>query len=215
MGWCYRVPPRLEAVSDLRLEHAPDELSRSRSSRRTSLVVLGVLAVVVLGVGTWWAVEATRSAAPTPQSGTCIGFATPDSEQLCIRQVEDRARRASITDAQRTEADSRIPDLERVIHRVGLCLDSSGNPCAGGITRRPAVAADTEVALQRLKAAGFGSGSVVRVAREGDPAPVGSLFYAAELPAGGCVVGHIIEVPGGAGGGEVVGKLPSGRCAEA
>ncbi|NGY62432.1 hypothetical protein G7043_26255 [Lentzea sp. NEAU-D13] len=202
-------------MSDLRLEHAPDELPQSRPSRRTSLVVLGVLAVVVLGAGTWWTVEATRSAAPNPQSGTCVGLATPDSERLCIRQAEDRARRAPVTAAQRTDADSRFPDLDRVIHRKGLCLDSSGNPCAGGNTRRSAVAADAEVALQRLKEAGFGAGSVVRVAREGDLAPVGSLFYAAELPTGGCVIGHVIEVPAGAGGGEVVGKLPSGRCAEA
>ncbi|HEX7301757.1 hypothetical protein [Lentzea sp.] len=82
--------------------------------------------------------------------------------------------------------------------------------------RRPVrtpTAAEAEKALRELEEAGFGGGSVVRVARETDPAPAGSLFFAAELPAGGCVVGHLAEVPGGAGSRAVVGKRPDGRCA--
>ncbi|GHH61521.1 hypothetical protein GCM10017774_87810 [Lentzea cavernae] len=108
-----------------------------------------------------------------------------------------------------------MEDLDRVIHRVGLCVDLDGNPCPGAPAKRPPTAAEADAAQQRLKDAGFGSSSVVRVARESDPAPVGSLFYAAEFPAGVCVVGHIIKVPGGAGARVVAGTLPSGGCAEA
>ncbi|GAB2845505.1 hypothetical protein GCM10027200_52100 [Lentzea nigeriaca] len=178
-------------------------------------MALSVLAVMVLGLGAWWIVGAIRPEHPKPQGGTCVGVATPDADQQCLRQAQDSGGRAPITDAQRAEAGSRTPDLDRVIHRVGLCLDASGNPCPGAAVRRAATAADAETAQQRLREAGFGEGSVVRVAREGDPAPMGSLFYAAELPAGACLVGHIIEVPGGAGARVVVGKFPSGRCAEA
>ncbi|PWK80707.1 hypothetical protein C8D88_12371 [Lentzea atacamensis] len=206
--------PRLQAVPDLHLEHAPDELPGSRSSRRSGLVLLSVLAVVALGLGAWWIVGAIRSEQPAPQGGTCIGFATAGSDQQCLQQAQDIARRTPLTDAQRVEAEAKMLDLDRVIHRVGLCLDARGNPCPGTTARRPATAVDAEAAEQRLKAAGFGEGSVVRVAREADPAPAGSLFYVAELPAGACVVGHITEVPGGAGGRAVVGKLPNGRCAE-
>lgn len=202
-------------MSGVHVEHAPDEPSRSRSSRRTGLILLSVLAVAGRGLGVWWMARPSGSIQPNQQGGVCIGFAGPNSDQQCLRQAQDIARRTPITDAQRAKAESRMPDLDRVIHRVGLCRDASGNPCPGTTARKPATAADTETAQHRLKEAGFGEGSVVRLAREGDPAPAGSLFYAAELPGAACVVGHIIEVPGGAGGRAVVGKLPNGRCAEA
>jgi len=197
------------------LELAPDQQPSSHLPWRTSLMALSILAVVTLGFGTWWIAGAIQSGQPKSQGGICIGFVRPDSDQQCLRQAQDSAGRTPITDAQRAEVESRMPDLDRVVHRAGLCLDASGNPCPGVGVRRPATAADAETAQRRLKDAGFGEGSVVRVAREGDPAPAGSLFYAAALPGGACVVGHIIEVPGGAGARAIVGKPPNGRCAEA
>ncbi|MEV6717287.1 hypothetical protein AB0M48_35250 [Lentzea sp. NPDC051208] len=202
-------------MPDLHLEHAPGELPRSRSSRRSGLVVISVLVVVVLGAGVWWMVGRPRSNDPASQpSGSCIGVVAAKSDRHCLQQAQDIAKRAPITEVQRADAESRMQDLDRVIHRVGLCLDASGNPCPGAAAKRPPTAAEADAARQRLKDAGFGDSSVVRVADETDPAPVGSLFYVAEMPAGACVIGHIIEVPGGAGARVVAGKLPSGGCAE-
>jgi hypothetical protein len=62
-----------------------------------------------------------------------------------------------------------------------------------------------------LEQAGFVN-STVRIARADDPAPRGSLLYAVPLGNDSCIVGHILELPGGSGGGIIGGVLPDGMC---
>jgi hypothetical protein len=177
--------------------------------------VLLTVAALSAALGIIWLVVAPGEPSQETQQGTqqtfgCISWNTADSQEVCDKSAADQAKRQPATDAQRAEAQSVMNDIDRVVRRVGRCLTSDGNPCAGGAATRPATDADAEAAGQALSNAGLRS--TVRVARPDDPAPAGSLFYAIELPSGACVVGHVSELPGGAGGTVVTGTLPDGRC---
>ena len=105
--------------------------------RRAGFTALSILTVVLSGVGLRWPAGRSRTADPGSQNGdTCVGVAEVGSNQQCFRQAQDVTRRAPITGAQRAEAESRIQDLDRVVYRIGLCLDAEGDPCSGVAARR-------------------------------------------------------------------------------
>jgi hypothetical protein len=76
---------------------------------------------------------------------------------VCDKSAADQAKRQPATDAQRAEAQSVMNDIDRVVRRVGRCLSSDGNPCAGPAAKRPATDVDAEAAGQALSNAGLRS----------------------------------------------------------
>ncbi|KJK40110.1 hypothetical protein UK23_40570 [Lentzea aerocolonigenes] len=84
-------------------------------------------------------------------------------------------------------------------------------PCTRSTTKHPPTSTEAEATHQSLIREGFPD-SAVRIARSDDPAPAGSLLYAVQVGAETCIVGHVIELPGGGGGGFIGGLLPGGRC---
>ncbi|MGW6936231.1 hypothetical protein ACWGE0_39660 [Lentzea sp. NPDC054927] len=175
--------------------------------------MIGLLAVAVLVAG-WWVVTDRPAEEPVAFSGTCIAFAGPEGDAQCQRAAVDLARRRPVTDDDKVDAAAVEDDLDTIVMRLGQCLTPNGQaPCGGTRTPpRPATDADARLLAERLSAKGMRVG-VTRLAGPDDPAPPGSLFYAVALPGGGCVVGHLTQVPGGLGGRSVVGPLPDGRCA--
>lgn len=175
---------------------------------------LAVVATVVIGVAVAVAALVTdgRSGPEVPEIGCLAWRNRPQGDEHYGREEADRARRHPITAAQHAAAEQARRDVGRVIGRIGDCVTAAGFPCERDVARRPATASDATDTAEGLSRAGFGN-SVVRVARADDPAPLGSLFYAVHVADQVCVVGYVLEVPGGAGSESVVGTLPGGRCA--
>ena len=111
----------------------------------------------------------------------------------CARYAKDVASRAALTDEERRLMGSATRRLDKVLR--------GAHPSPGQ--------APVDALQAVLDGAGY-PGSVVRVARPDDPAPVGSLLFAVPLGSD-CVVGHLHMVAGG-GAAVLVGQLPDGSC---
>ncbi|AGZ43367.1 hypothetical protein [Actinoplanes friuliensis] len=97
------------------------------------------------------------------------------------------------------------PALIQVAGRVVNVVVSSGEGLGGTPTEM--VAGRARDGLVRL---GY-AGSVVRVARDGDPAARGTLVFGVPLTAATCLVGHLDTLSGPASW-QMVGLLPGGTC---
>ncbi|MGC3861232.1 hypothetical protein ACPSM1_13705 [Micromonospora chersina] len=186
-------------------------VKRRRLALLTSAVVMMLL--VAAAGGLWWS-RREDAVAPNGQQATRIGCpvfgADADRDSFCGDLVQDDSRRALISDEERQRAEDVAGSVLTAASHAGWCT-SANDPTCG---RRPPSHAPTEqdVKAALLWLARTGASAVdARLAREGDPAPVGSLLYAARIGTV-CVVGHVESVPGGVGAQRTVGRLPNGNC---
>jgi hypothetical protein len=185
---------------------------RTRPSRLWAWTLAGVVVLLVVTIGlvryTEWGTSSSNSSA----GFTCMAWGTSKkTEDYCDRAAADAARRLPLSDAQRSTAETASSDVGHVVGRVGRCVTAQGQPCNGSITRHQPTAADANAVVQALKEAGHND-STARVAGSTDPAPADSLLYAVDVGDGVCIIGYIFDIPGGAGGRTVLGRLPGGRC---
>ena len=129
------------------------------------------------------------TASPTSVAIAC-GVINPGDQDFCRRYVDDVARRAPLT------AEQRAAGLEVTI-KATSAIESS---------RRAAPAMTVTELRDTLTAAGFAD-VMVRMARPADPAPIGSLIYAASSVQA-CLVGYV----SGRSTAQLVGRLPGGAC---
>ncbi|MCW3820577.1 hypothetical protein ONA91_39715 [Micromonospora sp. DR5-3] len=186
-------------------------VERLRLALLASAVVLMVLAAAAGGL--WWSRRDAAVARSTQQAskiGCPIFGAGADRGSFCGNLAEDSRRRALMFDEQRQRADDVAGLVRTAASHAGWCTSSNDPTCS----RRPPSHPPTEqdVKTARLWLGRTGASAVdARLAREGDPAPVGSLLYAAQFGTV-CVVGYVESVPGGAGAQRTVGLLPDGDC---
>lgn len=203
------------------------------------LTLLGGVAALVIGhLG---GSAPSLSPSHSPRYITCayagtLGGAGVD-RGYCDRFAGDVVRRTDLTQEQRDRLKADADKAQRAVRVPAFCADvlrqaPSGRfpECAGLPTSpvrnralpggsapaapgdsqpRPADAEAIRLALER---AGF-PGATVRVAREDDPAPHGTIVFGVPI-AEACLVGYE-AVPGGGGGYSLQGKLPDGRCLSA
>ncbi|WP_433218392.1 DUF6993 domain-containing protein [Dactylosporangium sp. CS-047395] len=203
----------------------PEPAPPKAPATRWGIIALVVVAVLtVLGGATALILTRLSGApltSPSPRYVSCIQFGTSDKE-YCDRFVDDIARRDELTQEQR---DALEPDAKRAreaARNPALCRDLARGlenrqfaQCAGvssgsdrGAGRAP-TPADAEAIRLALEQAGF-PGAVVRVARDNDPAPHGTILFA--VPIGdACLLGYQAAGSGG-GGFTLQGHLPGGRC---
>ncbi|MER7470756.1 hypothetical protein [Micromonospora sp. NPDC000018] len=195
--------------------------SRARDERqvvkRRSLALLTSAVVMMLLVaaagGLWWS-RREAAVVPNAQQAAKIGCpifeADADRGSFCGNVAHDSSRRSLISDEERQRAEDVAGSVLTAASHAGWCTSSNDPTCA----RRPPSHAPTEqdVKAALLWLARTGASAVdARLAREGDPAPVGSLLYAAQIDTV-CVVGYVESVPGGVGAQRTVGRLPNGNC---
>ncbi|MEV4134192.1 hypothetical protein AB0J72_18725 [Dactylosporangium sp. NPDC049742] len=127
----------------------------------------------------------------------------------CARVAKDDGWRAAVTDEARADLSAVVGRIDDLLNPEPTCRAVQETP--GGPARRQCdrVLPDPAVLLARLADAGF-TGAVVRPARDGDPAPQDSLFYAVPVR-GVCVVGAVTGLPERIGG-RVAGTLATGGC---
>ncbi|GAA1867550.1 hypothetical protein [Asanoa iriomotensis] len=82
--------------------------------------------------------------------------------------------------------------------------------CQGRRSAHPPTDQDVGIAHGLLDQVGADE-VTVRLARPDDPAPSGTLLYAARFP-DGCIMGHVKSFPAGDGSYQLVGPLPDGSC---
>ncbi|WP_433271286.1 hypothetical protein ACQPZF_11985 [Actinosynnema sp. CS-041913] len=146
--------------------------------------------------------------------GSCMVWGTgPEAAEHCDREIEDSSRRAEISASQRAAAEAAYEPIDRVVRLSGECFTERGFPCHGARPSRQPTQADVEQLTRDLEQAGHRD-FVVRIAGEGDPAPVGSLLSAFKLGGDTCVIGYLSAVPGGTSGRDITGLLPNGQCLE-
>lgn len=187
--------------------------STSATQRRTMIIAACTAAALAAGCLAWW-IHSHRTPDTTTNNGSasfsCVQTA-PHDDGYCERVTENVLRRRPPSPEQRTAAEQAHNEVRRAISRGTSCLPTAVASCSRSTAKHPPTDADAESARQSLSREGF-PGSAARIARSNDPAPVGSLLYAAQIGAEACIVGHIIELPGGAGGGFIGGLLPNGSC---
>jgi hypothetical protein len=174
-----------------------------------------VLVLLVLGgafgIGRWLdddQVPADRGA--NPPAFTCGMKASELDGDYCRRAAVDDARRAPLSDEQRRRAEEMGAAVWRAASSGGRCMGALDSACLEPSSSHPPGPKDVEVA--RLWLARTGASDIsARLARPDDPAPVGSLLFAARVE-DACIIGHVDAIPEGGGGRRVGGLLPDGRC---
>lgn len=187
--------------------------STQASTRRNALVATGVAAVLTAGCLSWWVLSRRQPdtrADGADVSVSCVETAPHDSG-YCERVAENVLRRRTPSPDQRAAAERAHQDVRRAISSGSSCSPSATAPCTRSTTKHPPTGAEAEATRQNLVREGFPN-SAVRIARSDDPAPAGSLLYAVQVGTDTCIVGHIVELPGGGGGGFIGGVLPNGHC---
>jgi hypothetical protein len=177
----------------------------------------GVLAIAVPTVIALVAGEPapeSRSAAPAPTPSPTVhvcgadGGPTVDNQE-CQRRAKDFAARKALTEADRDAAAARLPDARAAIDSVacanGGCDHSEIQP-RGGPAPDPV---QLELSRRALAAAGF-EDVTVRQARPDDPAPAGTVVYAAGI--GPACIFIVRRTPNSAGTEQILGRLPDGHC---
>lgn len=167
-----------------------------------------IAAALVAATVTLW-VTAGKSTETGP--GFTCTVAGPSSDPgYCTRAAEHSLRRRVLTPEQAKAAEARYPSVQRAMSSRP-CISTRTFTCAPD--RRLPQASDAAARLRALNEAGFVN-STVRIARSDDPAPAGSLLYAVPVTDESCLVGYVLEVPGGGGGSTIGGVLPNGRCVD-
>jgi hypothetical protein len=208
------------AVAEREFDHADDGTpSRWRPVR---LVVL-LLTVFVVAGATALAVPLLRAAAdPAPVAATTVAAPAPTAahpappfdsfvcvesatKPHCDRYVADLTRRGPLDEAGRRTAQAALERMDGVLPpgREGPCeFDEELEICSVEIL--PPSPGQVRQALDK---AGYRT-AVIRTARAGDPAPIGSLLVA--LPVGrGCVLSFD---DGDGAQSWTAGQLPDGAC---
>jgi hypothetical protein len=203
----------------------PDNDAASRYGGNTGSVRFAVVVGVVLlalggAIGAWHWLNGDQAhrdrGAPTAATSDqarayacAIARSQPDRD-YCRRSAVDYARRAPLSDEQRQRAEEMATAVWRAASSGGWCMPTPGPACLNPPSSHPPGPTDVDAA--RLWLARTGASDIgARLARPDDPAPVGSLLYAARV-ADACIIGHVEAIPGGGGEHHVGGLLPDGRC---
>lgn len=202
-------------VSDVPASVSSGGSSDGRAARWfLPLLVIGVFVAVMVaaGVGRWVVAEREPAGARhRPAIGFACSFQGPSPDEgYCERAAADFARRAPLTDEQREPALALAQTVNKAAASAGWCMTPTDPKCARRPPSYPPGPEDVEAARMWLGRTGASDGTA-RLARLDDPAPAGSLLYAARV-GGACIVGHVQSVPLGAGSHMVVGSLPDGSC---
>ncbi|GHJ52912.1 hypothetical protein Nm8I071_22190 [Nonomuraea sp. TT08I-71] len=184
-------------------------VKRLRLALLTSAVVMMLLTAAASGL--WWS---RRDAAVAPKAQQDVKIGCPifgeGRGSFCGNLAQDSGRRAPISNDQRQGVEHVAGPVHTAASHAGWCTSSNDLTCARRPPSHPPTEQDANTA--RLWLARTGASAVdARLAREGDPAPVGSLLYAARFETV-CVVGYVESVPGGAGTQRIVGLLSNGNC---
>ncbi|MDT0528102.1 hypothetical protein RM555_03725 [Micromonospora sp. DSM 115977] len=186
-------------------------VERLRLAFLASAVVMMLLTAAAGGL--WWSRRDAAIDANAQQAdkiGCPIFGADADRGSFCGDHAQDGSRRALISDEQRQQTEDVARSVRTAASHAGWCTSSNDLTCARRPPSHPPTEQDVEAA--RLWLGRTGASAVdARLAREGDPVPVGSLLYAARFGAV-CVVGYVESVPGGAGAHRTVGLLSNGNC---
>jgi hypothetical protein len=173
----------------------------------SAFAVLAVTALVIERI------EPVAAPTPTPAASKPRLFACAmragDDADYCLRLVQDDSRRTAVTEQTRTDLSGVAHHIDKLLNPAPVCR--AVQPTAGGPATQECdrVLPEPAVLLARLDDAGY-PGAVVRTARDGDPAPVESLFYAVPVR-GACIVGAVTGLPERVAG-RVTGTLPGGGC---
>ncbi|GIF47509.1 hypothetical protein DFJ67_6986 [Asanoa ferruginea] len=197
-----------------------------RRSRPVAVATAGCVLVILLGA--WWAVSGAPREATKPSGGVgfgcgflgtpapATGCPLPDEAQLRRGVLDDRllaadeSRRSALS-PQAKIAQGTLDDVRMAAAFGGWCPTLSDQSCgAPAPSPHPPTQADLEQARLWLNRTGA-SATVARFARPEDPAPPGSVVYAARFGAA-CVVSYVVTVPNFNGPIRVVGLLPDGSC---
>jgi hypothetical protein len=184
------------------------------TGRARLAVVVGVVLLAlgsVFGVGRWLDHDrASGDRGSRPQAFTCgVPSSQPDRD-YCRRAAIDDARRAPLTDEQRQHAEGMEKAVLRAASNGGWCMGPMERACLEPPPSHPPGPKDVEAARLWLARTGA-SDTSARLARPDDPAPVGSLLFAARVE-DACIIGHVDAIPGGGGEHHLAGLLPDGRC---
>lgn len=183
------------------------------AKRRNALIATCAAAVLTAGCLSWWALSRRQPDTGADSAGvsaSCVDTVPRDSG-YCERVAENVLRRRMPPPDQRAAAEQAHQDVRRAISIGSSCLPTTTVPCTRSSAKHPPTSTEAEATRQSLIREGFPN-SAVRIARSDDPAPAGSLLYAVQVGTDTCIVGHLIELPGGGGGGFIGGVLPDGRC---
>jgi hypothetical protein len=185
-------------------------------------VVVGAVLLTlggVIGVGRWVDDEPERAdlgAQSRQQMFQCL-FELPPSGQpdpadlaRCRREGDDFARRAPLSVEQRQRAEAMAQAVERAASSGGWCIGRITRACLTRSSSHRPGPEDVDAARRWLARTGA-SDTTARLARPGDPAPVGSLLWAARV-GDACIIGYIDTIPGGGGFFRFAGLLPDGSC---
>lgn len=183
------------------------------TKRRNALIATCAAAVLTAGCLSWWALSRRQPdtrAGSAGVSASCVQTVPHDSG-YCERVANNVLRRRTPPPDQRAAAERAHQDVRRAISSSTNCPPPATAPCTRPTTKHPPTGIEAETTRQSLAREGFPN-SAVRIALSDDPAPAGSLLYAVRVGADTCIVGHVMELPGGGGGGFIGGLLPDGRC---
>lgn len=176
-----------------------------------TFAVLAVTALVIERIEPAAAPASPAAAAPAASGPLLFACAAPLGADAgyCERLVEDHSRRAAVTDQTRADLSAAARHVDELVHPEPVCRAVQTTP--GGPARRVCDRnlPDPAVLLARLDGAGF-TGAIVRPARDGDPAPRGSLFYAVPVR-GACIIGAVTGLPERVSS-QITGPLPTGSC---
>jgi hypothetical protein len=209
--------------------HNPPDLRDAEGSPRhwagwgnpVRFVAVGCGALLAIGAvmgAQQWLADVQPPADQGVQSAvafTC-GFQVPKGAKVpaadrayCERAAADYGRRLPLSDEQRRQAEAMTDAVTKAASDGGWCMGPMEPACLKRPPSHPPRPEDVDTArlwLAKTKA----SDSTARLARPDDPAPVGSLLYAARV-GDACIVGHVGSIPGG-GAYWIAGLLPGERC---
>jgi hypothetical protein len=202
---------------------SPDRDAKSRGGN-VRVVWLAVVAGAVLltlggviGVGRWVDDEpepAGLGAQSRQQLFQCMvelppsGQPDPADLAQCNREGDDFARRAPMRDGQPPEA--MVEAVQRAASSGGWCMGHITRACLTEPSSHRPGPQDVDVA-RRLLARTGASDTTARLARPDDPAPAGTLLYAARV-GDTCIIGYVGAIPSNGGPIRFGGLLPDGKC---
>jgi hypothetical protein len=192
-----------------------DSVGEDRGGGRTvaitlaAFTMLGIIGVAALAAPLLRHDPTAAAGAPPSPSGQpylCLEQPSPDhpGDHPCSRIAADNRRRRALTTTEQASAQPVIDTVTAALvrHSRTQCATPPG-PC----TDRILPADPTEVRRQ-LAAIGY-SDAMVRLYRDGDPAPAGSVVYAVKVR-DRCLLGYLpTDRPGQL---RAVGPLPDGTC---
>jgi hypothetical protein len=177
-------------------------------------MVVGVVLLVVggaIGAARWLDDDqAPMDRGAQPGAFACGMEASEPDWDYCRRAAVDFARRSPLGDEQRRQAEGMAAAVSRAVSSGDRCMGTLEPSCLNPPSSHRPGPKDVDSARLRLARTGA-SDTSARLAGPDDPAPVGSLLYAARV-GDACIIGHVNTIPGGGGAHHVGGLLPDGRC---